>query len=115
MAFFRQRRGTLAAPVSRLPWTISILSTPLGKWSLLPHGPSGLSTTSPGPRSVSMPGQSVCHQEPDPLTEGLCRWRGSSLCGAVTDLPCLWDGCGLEAGLLVGAVGWVPQPGLEGA
>lgn len=27
-----QRRGTLAAPVSRLPWMTSTLTTPLGKW-----------------------------------------------------------------------------------
>lgn len=102
MAFFSrcQRRGMLAVPASRPPWTTSILSTPLGEWPQLPLGPSGPPTKAWGP----LP----CLSCLEPAS--LCRWSGGSPReGSAVSL----DSAGLGAGLLLVAVGWVPSASVE--
>lgn len=85
MAFFRcQPRGMQAARVSLLPWTISILSTPLGKWPHLLLGPLCLPTTKLG-LLPHLPTWSACELpgtlEPNLTDRGPLRSRYRPVCG----------------------------------
>lgn len=104
-----QQRGMPAAPVSRLPWMTSTLTTPLGKW---PSGVISLLVSFPSPPPPAqglypylLTYQAVWHLELTQPTDGFGKWNRGVLRGGRSFCRCWGERC-VRRGLLLCVIRW---------